>query len=309
MNSPLTLLWQRSTLESVLEAYFIKEVLLAEIGRPIRTLIIEANAPIPFMNDVLVVSFGTNLAGYLQEARSRGCRNVGLLHMADERGDHDRAFYASVDYVLRNYYFAAAMAQPAPGALGVHWIPNGYRTGVGPIAPQTMLGAADRKIMAFFSGVLEGRAQLDERRQMVQAVQGAKLPFLVAGTPGFGMGLGPVAYAAFLAMSRFALVPGGNSPETIRLYDALEAGAIPIMLRSPFVSAPDALDNPPILLLDRWSDLPQAYAPFADADAPAVIEAAEAKRLEVLAWWQAFKTRQQRRLAELIERSFARAHG
>lgn len=309
MNSPLTLLWQRSTLESVLEAYFIKEVLLAEIGRPIRTLIIEANAPIPFMNDVLVVSFGTNLAGYLQEARSRGCRNVGLLHMADERGDHDRAFYGSVDYVLRNYYFAAAMAQPAPESLGVHWIPNGYRTGVGPIAPQTMLGAADRKIMAFFSGVLEGRAQLDERRQMVQAVQGAKLPFLVAGTPGFGMGLGPVAYAAFLAMSRFALVPGGNSPETIRLYDALEAGAIPIMLRSPFVSAPDALDNPPILLLDRWSDLPQAYAPFADADAPAVIEAVEAKRLEVLAWWQAFKTRQQRRLAELIERSFARAHG
>ncbi len=144
---------------------------------------------------------------------------------------------------------------------------------------------------------------------MVQAVKDAKLPFLVAGTPGFGQGLGPVAYAAFLGMSRFALVPAGNSPETIRLYDALEAGTIPVMLRSAFVDAQDALDNPPFLLLNSWSELAAAYAPYADADAPRVIETIEAKRIEVLAWWQAFKQKQQHRLKELIERSFARSHG
>jgi Exostosin family len=311
MNSrrPLTLLWQRPTLEGVLEGYFIKEVLLAELGRPIRTVVIEANAPVPFLNDVLVVSFGDSLAGYLKEARSRGFKNIGLLHMADELGDHDRSFYRNADYVLRNYWFKDALVPPSEGSLGVYWIPNGYRTGVGPIATQTMLSAADRKIMGFFSGVLQGRTRLEERQQMVQAVQGGKLPFLVAGTPGFGQGLGPVSYAAFLCMSRFALVPAGNSPETIRLYDALEAGAIPIMLRSAFVGAPDALDNPPFLLLDNWSELSAAYGPYADADAPQVVEAIEAKRVAVLAWWQGFKAKHQQRLKNLIDRSFALADG
>jgi Exostosin family len=311
MNSrkPLTLLWLRPTLETVLESYFIKEVLLAEIGRPVRTVVIEANAPMPFLNDALVVSFGPSLAGYLKEARVNGFKNIGLLHMADELGDHDRSFYGAVDYVLRHYWFKHALVPPNGHSLGIYWIPNGYRTGVGPISAQTMLSAGDRKIMGFFSGVLEGRTLLKERRQMVQAVKEAKLPFLVAGTSGFGMGLGPVAYAAFLCMSRFALVPAGNSPETIRLYDALEAGAIPVMLRSGFVSAPEALDNPPFLLLDSWSELAAAYAPYADADAPQVIEAVEAKRVEVLAWWQGFKIRHQRRLKDLIDRSFVRAHG
>lgn len=305
-RQPLTLLWLRPTLEIVLESYFIKEVLLAEIGRPIRTLVIEANAPIPFLNDVLVVSFGAGLAGYLKEARAKGFKNVGVLHMADELGDHDRSFYGDVDYVLRNYWFKHALVPPSPQSLGAYWIPNGYRTGVGPIAPQTMLSAADRKINGFFSGVLQGRANLGERKQMVDVVTASKLPFLVAGTSGFGQGLGPVAYAAFLAMSRFALVPAGNSPETIRLYEALEAGAIPIMVRSGFVSASDALDNPPFLLLDSWAELPAAYAPYANADAPQVIEALETKRLEVLSWWQSFKAKQQQRLRDVIERSFAR---
>ncbi|MBX9775508.1 MAG: glycosyltransferase family 47 protein [Xanthobacteraceae bacterium] len=309
MNSrqPLTLLWLRPTLESVLEGYFIKEVLLAEIGRPIRTVVIEASASIPFLNDVLVVSLGANLAGYLQEARAKGFRNIGLLHMADELGDHDRSFYAHADYVLRNYWFKDAIVPPNPQSLGVLWIPNGYRTGVGPISTQTMLSTVDRKIMGFFSGVLQGRSRLEERQQMAQAVTSAKLPFLVGGTPGFGQGLGPVAYAAYLCMSRFALVPGGNSPETIRLYDALEAGAIPIMLRSAFVGAPDALNNPPFLLLDSWSELPAAYAPFADANSPQVISTIEAKRQDVMAWWQSFKASHQQRLKELIDRSFARA--
>jgi hypothetical protein len=110
-------------------------------------------------------------------------------------------------------------------------------------------------------------------------------------------------------MTRFGLVPGGNSPETIRLYEVLEAGAIPVMLRSPFVSAPEALDNPPFLLLDDWSQLPAAYAPFADSMVTSVIEEVEARRRQALDWWTRFKALQQRRVRDLIDRSFARAHG
>lgn len=90
LQRPLNLLWRRQTLEVVLEAYFIKEVPLAEIGRPIRTVVVEANAPAPILSDALIVSFGPEFAGYLKEARLRGATNIGLLHMADEKGNHDR---------------------------------------------------------------------------------------------------------------------------------------------------------------------------------------------------------------------------
>jgi hypothetical protein len=284
-------------------------VLLGGIGRPIRTLVVEPNTPTPLLNDVLVVSFGPNLARYLSEARTRGFRNVGLLHMGDELGDHDRGFYANADYVLRNYWFKEAMVPPSADSLGVLWIPNGYSNGVGPITPDTLLPASERKVMGFFSGTLASAKLSDERRRMAQIVQDAKLPFQVGGTAGFGKGLPPLIYAAYLCMTRFGLVPGGVSPETIRLYEVLEAGAIPVMRRSPFVAAPDALDNPPFVLLDDWAELPAAYAPYADALAPAIIEEVEARRRAAYDWWTRFKAALQARVKDLIDRSFARAHG
>jgi hypothetical protein len=108
-------------------------------------------------------------------------------------------------------------------------------------------------------------------------------------------------------MSRFGLVPGGNSPETIRLYDVLEAGAVPVMLKSPFVTASDTLNNPPFLLLGSWADLPKVYAQYSDA--PEAIAGIEQMRQKVVAWWKAFKTKHQMQVKELIERSFARAEG
>jgi hypothetical protein len=61
-----------------------------------------------------------------------------------------------------------------------------------------------------------------------------------------------------MANSKFALVPGGKSAETIRLYDALEHGAIPICLESDFPFSSDALGSigtPPLVQLDGWSSL------------------------------------------------------
>jgi len=307
MQRPLNLVWPRQTLEHVLEGYFIKEVLLAEIGRPIRTVIVEPNAPFPLLNDALIVSFGTQLGAYLKEARSRGCVNIGLLHMADEQGVHERSFYTFADYVLRHYWFDHVLVPP-PNSLGVIWIPNGYRTGVGPIMPQTMLPTAERRIMGFFSGVLKGRTFSDERQQMVKAIQAGKLPFLVNETPAFAQGLGSVAYAAYLSMTRFGLVPGGNSPETIRLYEVLEAGAIPVMIKSPFVTASGALGNPPFIVLDNWSELPAFYGPYSDAMAAKIIDEIESRRQDAYKWWGCFKALQQRRVKELIDRSFARAY-
>lgn len=306
-SRPLNLIWKRQELESVLESYFIKEILLAAIPRPIRTIAIEPNSPVPLFDDSIYFSFNNSFAKLIEEARNRGCRNLGLFHIGDETGVDKRDFYGHADYVLRHYWFKEAVALPNERSLGAIWVPNGYRTGVGPLSSATMLSAGDRTIMGFFSGVITDRKLSGERQNMVAVTNEAKLPFLVMQTPGFGQGFGPTAYAAYLSSSRFALVPGGNSPETIRLYDALEAGAIPVMLKSPFVSAVDALNNPPFLVLDSWRDLPMAYAPYADSGSPQTIARLNAKQREVCDWWVQFKRAQQDKVAALVERSFARS--
>jgi hypothetical protein len=297
---PLNFIWRRATLDFVLEAYFIREILLGTIGRPVRVFPFEDNQRVAIGPDTLLASLGTQAAPLLRDARQRGVTNVGLFHMGDEEGKDDRAFYADAAYVVRNYWWPDAMTER------VIWVPNGYRTGLGPLDPARHLTIAERGVFGFFSGATTGRLLIGQREAMLQVVSKAKLPFSILQTSGFGQGLGPVAYTAWLCNSRFALVPAGNSHETIRLYDALEAGAIPIMVRSPFVSARDALGargEPPIILLDSWDQLPDAIGPYVAADDSA-LNTLEQRRQAIMSWWCAFKSEQQNKTRDLITRAF-----
>jgi len=288
----------------VLEGYFIKEVLLADLARPVRLVVCNDFSKLPFENDLLVVTLGAEAAGFLQSTAAAGCRNVGVLHLGDECAKWDRSFYASADYVLRHYWFSHALATTEPQLTKVLWIPQGYRTGLGPTNPAQTLPVMHRHIEGFFAGSLHGHQQ--ERQTMIASVQNAKLPFMIVPTAGFGQGYGPSSYAGLLGDSKFALVPGGNSPETIRLYDALEQGAIPIILESPFIFSPDALGaigKPPFVLLDNWLALPKVYSELSQMPANRL----EDRRCEILDWWSRFKVHQQHRVREVIEASFARS--
>jgi hypothetical protein len=292
---PLNVIWRRRTLDLVPESYFIERVLLGELGRPVRVIAVERFSETPFLNDVLVVSMMTEYAPFLAEARRRGMRNLMLFHLGDEQGTDDRTIYADVDLVLRNYWFETIMDKGK-----VEWVPNGYAIGVGPAAPNTRLRASQRSRPGFFAGALDMRALSHERQAMKVAVEEADVGFEFHFTATWRDRLGPAAYAAHLADARFALVPGGNSPETIRLYDALEMGAVPIMLRSAFVDAPDALNGPPFLLLDDWTQFAAAYSPFADGS-PRSLAALDALQDEVVTWWQRYKRAQQEKLRRLID--------
>ena len=277
------------------ESNFILRVLLGSLHRPVRVIAVEHLAEAPALDDVLVVSMMTEFADYLRKARRLGRRHLMLLHLGDEQGTDDRSFYADVDLVLRNYWFQPIMAEPK-----VVWIPNGYANGVGPLDRTALLRSSQRASEGFFAGALGMRALSHERHSMKAAVDAAALPFDLRFTATARDRLGPVAYASRLADARFALVPGGNSPETIRLYDALETGAIPIMLRSAFADAPDALDGPPFPLLDDWTGLAPAVAPFSGASAEAR-HAVDELQDTVLAWWESVKQRSQRTLRRQID--------
>lgn len=289
---PLTLLWRRNTLDRVPEAWFIERVLLAGVAGPVRVLAIEAMADAPFGDNMIVVSLTTEFAGWFAEARRRGCRGLTLLHLGDEQATDDLSFYAHADLVLRNYWFDAIMADPR-----VLWVPNGFAIGVGPATRQ--LPASQRRSAGYFAGALGMRALSGERAAMKAAVEQAQLPFRLHWTATSRDRLGAMAYAAALGDARFALVPGGNSPETIRLYDALELGAIPIMLASRFARHEEALGligPPPILLINDWADLTELYRRH-QARGP---DALDALQDEVMRWWDAFKRAVRDRVATRI---------
>lgn len=301
---PLNLVWRRDTIGRVVEASFIKDVLLGALDRPVRQIVFGDDNERVFADDMLIVVRHANPGtadnvAYVAEARRRHCRNLGILHMGDEKGDIDLGFYADADYVLRNYHFPKALTVP-PGARtrGIRWIPNGYANAVGPRPAERNLSMRHRSIVGFFAGQTAADPTT-KRGEMIRVVRENRLPCVIVGTQGFAQGLSAVEYAGHLANARFAPVPAGNSEETIRLYDALEAGAIPIALKAPFLATADAIENPPFVLLDAWADLVPFMTDYQKC-AAADPDFMEDRRRDVAQWWTAFKRRTAERVAILI---------
>jgi hypothetical protein len=297
---PINLVWRRTMLDGVLESQFLRQVVLAGIGRPQRWIAVEDGQALPDMDDLLVCSFG-DCGSYLRELRSNGRRNLGVLHLGDEQAADDIAFYAEADYVLRHYHRPSRT--PAGRCRAVIWIPNGWARSVGPAEPDLALAFDARSHEFFFAGFAgpEGK-RLPDRKAMLDALATLGRPATVILTDGFAKGLGPASYAAYLADSRFALVPAGNAAETIRFYDALELGALPVLIDAPWLHDSDgiaALGPPPVIALNHWRELAGV------TDGPY----GEQFRQSTAAWWLRFKELTQARVADVIEDAFARSGG
>jgi hypothetical protein len=115
-------------------------------------------------------------------------------------------------------------------------------------------------------------------------------------TDGFGQGFDRAVYYASLAESSIIPCPAGNfSPETFRLYEALEAGCIPIPNRTAtnggwqpgFDYWPWAFGGPvPFPTVDRWSEVHPILDRYRDD--PALLQR---DMTRCLAWWVGQKRR------------------
>ena len=302
---PLNIVWRRRVLDRFLEASFVREVLLSPLPRPIRWIAIEDEAALPLMDDILICSFG-NPSTYLRELRRAGHRNIGVMHVGDETGKDNLAFYADADYVLRNYYNRRSVQLSETHAPPILWVPNGWATGVGPRSPAQLLSITTRTHDLFFSGfVSDPNRRIDERTNMLDVLQENRIPATVLISEGFGQGLGAPSYSAYMADTKLALAPGGNAPETIRFYDALECGALPVVIDAPWLHAKAALGlcgRPPVVILNSWNELPDLVARYLSPNTSAVLSA-QADACQQ--WWQMFKLRTGDRVTRLIETSFA----
>jgi hypothetical protein len=108
-------------------------------------------------------------------------------------------------------------------------------------------------------------------------------------------------YKDILRASVFAPCPMGNVMlETFRLYEALEAGAIPLLSRRLFMPYHDrVIPGHPIPAFTRWA----AACRFANrllAD-PAALDALQAR---LMAWWRDYKSRLQSETCHFVAQGF-----
>lgn len=219
------LIWQVDP-EQMLEAGWIYD-LFAQAGLTVRSVTDLSHAVV--QDGAIVISRGHDCGGaslkaYLQRFKASGYR-VGVLHLSDEWSNLPVDFYPEADFILRNYYRPGVMDQP-----NVHFLPLGYKKGLQQHLHNKPL--SERQHYWSFAGALGGKLS---RRLMVQEAE--KIPggksyieqgFSSSETLSFE------GYVRLMGDTVFALAPGGNQcVETFRIYEALEAGAIPIVEDPP----------------------------------------------------------------------------
>lgn len=242
------------SLNGALETWFVQNELFG--GAPY-SLGVQPNYP----NNLPVVYLELNRINrdLIKHIKSLG-NKVVLYHMGGEHLNKDISAYAECDLVIRNYYFSNIIN---PDNLGgrVMWAPNGFRTGIGPRRTHSLKNPSERQSLASFLGWINNTASFNnERACFIGPAASCGENLYVMPSNGFAGGYNVGLYSAIMEDSIFAPCPSGNNPETIRLYDALELGCIPISLSHEFLLSSDALaliGSVPFPLLGSWDELPE----------------------------------------------------
>ena len=240
--------------------------------------------------------------------------------MADEQGTLPLDYYRFPDYIIRNYYFEDIFTTYGQKVM---WIPNGYAKGVGPRNPSDLLKSSQRPNKCFYSGRMT-----DERRQFLNTMnQVASGHCILETTKSFGQGYPRQQFGDKLSEAVFAPCPKGNNIETIRFYDSLECGAIPVITHSPYaqmlirefvqgkqnlthhqdhpIEPQDRMfDEVPFVLLNDWTEFPDRVISLYNQ--PEKLDQMQQNAIE---FWRELKRRKAQHIRRLVDASFEKYYG
>jgi hypothetical protein len=292
----LQILSNPDSLNGALETWFIQNNLFN--GAPYALGIDLANTKNTL---VIYLELGKVNLDLIRTIKSSG-NNVILYHMGDELANNNIDAYLECDFIIRNYYFSHIQNDPR-FAGKISWAPNGYRTGVGPRAASHLKNATDRGCIAAFLGWLNNsNSYQNERNAFVEVAKVCGENLFILASNGFSGGYNVGLYSAVMEDSIFAPCPAGNSPETIRLYDALELGCIPISLQHTFLTSDDALaaiGPVPFPIIASWDELPSFLDRMKSValSNPDEIASLQAKTID---WWSSYKEFIQNKISSSI---------
>ena len=168
-------------------------------------------------------------------------------------------------------------------------LPNGY----GPGTREAVAGCGE-PVERRWSWSFAGQVTHERREQLVEALAGRD-DGLLRETRGFTEGYDRAAYTEVLVESRLAFAPTGPvHPDTFRLYEALEAGAVPIVERGyvEFDFWRFIYGEVPFPVVGDWAGIVEALDGFLDRWAGTAARCS--------AWWQAEKRRLAYRLDDQV---------
>lgn len=147
-------------------------------------------------------------------------KKIGLFHLSDELYQEPTRFYQDFDFVFRQYY----KSEDHKKYPKCYYFALGYKSG---FCEQLIdRPIQERKYTWSFAGQLKGTRY--SMMEHAQNISGGK--YHITHKWNDENGLSTEAYAALLNDTKFALCPIGFwSVDCFRVYEALEAGAIPIV--------------------------------------------------------------------------------
>ena len=224
----------------------------------------------------------------LEEWAAKGVKFY-VLHMSDEYGKDPISFYGLAQGVIRNYYrkdIESPTVVIIP--LGFHWAIHNCNPAVHTPRPPF------RELVWSFAGT--GWAGRKEKLRHLEAIPGDhKLVFTDEwNSPSM---LGREEMLSILLNSWFVPCPLGNNGETFRIYEALEAGAVPIVVQEEGMEDYFTFIGRylPLMLATSWEHAAQLVYTLRSQP-----ELYEKYRLQLLEAWENCKLRTKASIAKIF---------
>jgi hypothetical protein len=177
-------------------------------------------------------------------------RHAVLFHTSDEFDDADVSYYPLFKRVYRNYYSSKADRHSSMSYLqgsgkltdvesNIRWMPMGPSINF-IYGPSLRLPLLKRPMLFFWAGSKSGKQSQGkhERADMLKSVQADPKTVALGKLHVFGYFqlnlasedlMGPLEYTRFMYSAKLVPCPSGVSADQFRIYESLEAGAIPIV--------------------------------------------------------------------------------
>lgn len=176
---------------------------------------------------------------------------------------------------------------PRPGSTADRFLPNGYtsntRKDLKDIRPVV------KSLDWFFSGQITHQRRQEAAHAMRNLKTYDNIPSMYKETEGFTQGFHPKEYYKYMSQAKIAPCPSGPElPDSFRVYEALEAAAIPVADATTSKPYPDGFwtnlfgEEPPFPIIREWESL---YGYMVENLLPEFPE----KNNQIFAWWQNWK--------------------
>ncbi len=237
--------------------------------------------------DRSVIVVGKYSGDYFKKLKENGYR-FGIIHISDETYSHPTDFYRSSAFVFRNYWHKQFQSMDH-----VHCFPLGYKHGFACSADK-IENLFSRNYTWSFAGQI-----IDHPTRQEMIGQMKKVPdffFYEIFRFNDSSSLSTQDYRDVLLRSVFAPCPRGYwNLDSFRVYEALEAGCIPIVEKQPLDYFSLLFGNHPFLVVNSWSEAPGLILDlFQD---PFQLEK---RRQECYDWWVNLKKETRKKFKETI---------